>query len=483
MALPKLTYEDFKARISIQEVLQDAGYHLNRRDGLRYPSYVRLGSDGRRVSGDKFIVSANGMCCFQPPERKNYNIISFIKAHPHFFSDYRPGMSPDRLVNVVCHRLLNQPLEERQTRILDPVKERKPFTMMDYEFSSQRWHIARFLIARGIGKSTQEAFEPYMKVSYKKRDDGKQFGNLSFPLTIPGNKAVVGMELRGFPNKEGKTTFKGMATGSDATHGLWIANPSGRPLNTVRSIYWFESAYDAMSYYQLNSRNDSLYDATFISTSGSPSKEQFQGVFREAPQAEHHLCFDRDRAGQLFAVNFALTKSRNNFTTVITDDGILKVSDMKNNYEFRMDDFNFDAIAKELGIEEAVPYPSEWQPYVDSIVHKDDVLSGEAVLLVGEAGKAYGRYESLCEEYYSSSHSGLVCKEDLNELGEQLREAKQQYLAEMKKVFPIWPTVERRIIYEPCDPRYKDWNDQLRDIPKQEESAEIKEERQGGLKR
>ena len=46
---------------------------------------------------------------------------------------------------------------------------------------------------------------------------------------------------------------------------------------------------------------------------------------------------------------------------------------MKDSYEFRMDDFNFDAIAKELGIEEAAPYPSEWQPYVDSIVHKDDV--------------------------------------------------------------------------------------------------------------
>ena len=217
--------------------------------------------------------------------------------------------------------------------------------------------------------------------------------------------------------------------------------------------------------------------------SGSPSKEQFQGVFREAPQAEHHLCFDRDRAGQLFAVNFALTKSRNHFTTVITDNGILKVSDMKDSYEFRMDDFNFDAIAKELGIEEAAPYPSEWQPYVDSIVHKDDVLSGEAILLVGEAGKAYDRYESLSEECYSSSQSGLVCKEELDELRKQLHEAKQKYLAEMKKIFPVWPTVERKIIYEPCAPRYKDWNDQLRDIPKQEESAEIKEERPGGLKR
>ena len=32
----------------LQDVLIDAGYHLNRRDGLRYPSYVRLDSEGRR---------------------------------------------------------------------------------------------------------------------------------------------------------------------------------------------------------------------------------------------------------------------------------------------------------------------------------------------------------------------------------------------------------------------------------------------------
>jgi hypothetical protein len=77
-----LTYDDFKNRVNIQDLLVDAGYQLNRRDGLRYPSYVRIGSDGRRVHGDKFIVTANGLCCFQPPERKNYNVISFIKEHP-----------------------------------------------------------------------------------------------------------------------------------------------------------------------------------------------------------------------------------------------------------------------------------------------------------------------------------------------------------------------------------------------------------------
>ena len=39
--MAELTYEDYKRRLSIQELLVDAGYRLNRRDGLRYPSYVR----------------------------------------------------------------------------------------------------------------------------------------------------------------------------------------------------------------------------------------------------------------------------------------------------------------------------------------------------------------------------------------------------------------------------------------------------------
>ena len=49
--MAELTYDDFKNKLSIQNVLIDAGYTLNRRDGLRYPSYVRLDSEGRRIRG------------------------------------------------------------------------------------------------------------------------------------------------------------------------------------------------------------------------------------------------------------------------------------------------------------------------------------------------------------------------------------------------------------------------------------------------
>lgn len=128
-----LTYDDFLQRLNIQDILIDAGYHLNKRDGLRYPSYVRMDSEGRRIRGDKFIVMPNGKCCFKAQEQKVYNIISFIKEYPQFFAEYRAGVSPDRLVNLVCNRLLNHPIEERSTRIIQPKRDVKPFDITDYE--------------------------------------------------------------------------------------------------------------------------------------------------------------------------------------------------------------------------------------------------------------------------------------------------------------------------------------------------------------
>ena len=82
-----LTYDDFLQRLNIQDILIDAGYHLNKRDGLRYPSYVRMDSEGRRIRGDKFIVMPNGKCCFKAQEQKVYNIISFIKEYPQVMPD------------------------------------------------------------------------------------------------------------------------------------------------------------------------------------------------------------------------------------------------------------------------------------------------------------------------------------------------------------------------------------------------------------
>ena len=56
----ELTYSDFLQRLDIRDVLLDAGYRQNRRFGLRLPSFVRTDSEGRRIRGDKFIITQQG---------------------------------------------------------------------------------------------------------------------------------------------------------------------------------------------------------------------------------------------------------------------------------------------------------------------------------------------------------------------------------------------------------------------------------------
>ena len=109
MSVNDLSYQDYLDRINIQEVLLHAGYTLNRRDGMRYPSFVRIGSDGCRIHGDKFIVTQNGNTCFRPPEQKSYNVISLIKSFPSMFKEHVGSSNPDHLVNEVCRNILNIP--------------------------------------------------------------------------------------------------------------------------------------------------------------------------------------------------------------------------------------------------------------------------------------------------------------------------------------------------------------------------------------
>ena len=310
--MAKLTYDDFKQRLNIQEVLVDAGYTLNRRDGLRYPSYVRLDSTGRRIHGDKFIVTANGQCCFQPPTHKNYNIIGFIKEHPEMFSDYTPGMDKDRLVNLVCNRLLNNPIEDRETKIVTERQQQADFNLEDYtlhkfEGGDKNTHkpFYPYFKSRGLNLATQFAFRKDFFIAERQGTDGKVYRNLAFPMTIPGkDETIVGLEERGRKKPDG-TSYKGIAKGSNASEGLWLSSPEATKLQDAKRVFIFESAYDAMAFHQLLMGKDSNLDAqakkelshgVFASTGGNPSSRQLEGLIQTAKDATFHVGFDMDDA-------------------------------------------------------------------------------------------------------------------------------------------------------------------------------------------
>lgn len=317
MANGELTYDDFLQRLTIQDVLIDAGYHLNKRDGLRYPSYIRTDSNGTRIRGDKFIVTANGKCCFQPPEQKLYNLISFIKAFPEKFAEHRSGVSPDRLVNLVCNRLLNQPIADRPLRIIQPRQNSNPFNLNDYDIHrfdvKDRETHKRFypyFKNRGIDIFTQRAFADHFFLATRHRTDGLSYANLAFPLVLPKDPdRIVGLEERGRPKMDGSGSYKGKAEGSNSSEGLWIANFSGEPLSMAGGVAWFESAYDAMSFYQIH--RESFKDnpelagkSVSVSTGGTPTDMQIRGMLSVTPDINHYLCFDNDSAGRMFVKKF-----------------------------------------------------------------------------------------------------------------------------------------------------------------------------------
>lgn len=453
MGAGELTYNDFLSRLSIQDVLLDAGYHVNRRDGLRYPSYVRLDSEGRRVRGDKFIVTRNGQCCFQPPHQKLYNVISFIKAHPQMFAEYRAGMQTDRLVNLVCNRLLNNPVAEREAKIIQPKQDVSPFDIDNYDIhrfnpqdrESQKKFYSYFK-NRGIDLYTQYAFHRHFCLATKHREDGMRYTNLAFPMALPeGAEKVVGLEERGRPLSDGSSTFKGKAEGSNSSAGLWIASPAKTPLAEAADVYWFESAYDAMAYYQLNQKqNKELRKAVFISTGGNPTKEQTRGVLMLTRPAKQHICFDSDAAGRLFA----------------------------------------DNLKEELyrAVRASVEPTPERKPYLDTVREGRDLSWGDIDLLPEAAQQSYARYESAYEEALSMRSSGLCHPDDIQGQVDEMNGYYKEFRGHLREFLGLSPENDTSFVRELPGGSCKDWNEQLLTEMKMQASAgeqqEVEQEHQ-----
>ena len=459
--MSQLTYDDYKARLNIQDVLVEAGYTLNRRDGLRYPSYVRLDSTGHRIRNDKFIVSGNGQCCFQPPVMKNYNIISFIKEHPEMFRDYTAGMDKDRLVNLVCCRLLNVPVEERNSRTVAALPPLEPFRSEEYKLhqfkgddrESQKPFYPYFH-QRGLDLSSQYAFRHAFVLASRETKSGNVLRNLAFPMTIPGNPdKIVGFEERGRKGKDGKS-YKGMARGSNASEGMWLASPEHTDLKNAKRVFIFESAYDAMAFYQMLTGKDSelsfkekkeLKNAVFASTGGNPSARQLEGLMRTARDARFHLCFDMDEAGIKFTEQFKALARREE----IPEKHIIREEPSQG-----FKDFN-DELLDRIRVRQHPLYDANvsdsMKAYVDSFRKGDELPTIKEILhpsifddehvnlLPKPLLKRFDEYVSAKEEALELCSSPLVAPEDKGDAVHLCSEAYKAFKLEMCKELNITP--------------------------------------------
>ena len=446
----ELTQDDFLQRIDIRDVLLDAGYRQNRRFGLRLSSFIRTDSEGKRIRGDKFVITQHGKCCCQPPRQKEYNVVSFIKEHPALFAEYREGIDPNRLVNLVCSRLLNIPVRGCEVQTVPAKQDIRPFDIADYDlqhFNPQNKEVQKMFYPyfrnRGINLSTQYAFHRHFCLATRCGADGATYTSLAFPLTLPkGDGTVVGFEERDCVSMDGSGNYQGKTEEGNANEGLWIANPAGIPLAEAKHIYWFGSACDAMAYYQIHqAQNQELRKAVFISTSGKAIEKRMRGILELTIPARQHICFDNTREG----ANFTWDLQKEIYRSV------------------------------RFAIEET----PDRKPYLDSIPDGGDLTHGEFYLLPkGGLQEICIRFDAELEEAASMRSSGLCAPEDVQDQINTTNKCYREYREKLREFLGIDKEHDVAITCESPDYHYMNWNEQLLAEQKQEESVGQNQERE-----
>lgn len=438
-------------RLNVQDILSYAGYKFIRKDGFKYPCFQRIDNDGRRVRGDKFIITQGGKCCFQPPVMRSYNVISLIKEHPEMFPEGAQGLRGASLINAICRKLLNMDLTQQETvGFQDCFKPTKPFDISIYQLKRYDKDDAKnqsvfdaYFKNRGLGVRTQQAFKESFYIATHKLDNGKSITNLSFPLSIPGKEGVVGFEERSKVGLDGKSRYKGKARGSNGSEGMWIASPQKTKLSEAKRVFVFESAFDAMAFYQMLTGKDSnldakdkkeLQSAVFISTGGNPCYGQINGLINAAPKATFHLGFDNDMAGKQFEKNFR-------------------------------------GIAYKLSPVHPFNVSEDMKPFIETF--KDEIKSTDTLKKIGEEQynalpqdlkDLYLKYDTARKEEMQARYSPLLSLSEKDSATNKLHEAQNTFYTTLFEKLNIKEDQDLggvKIVREEPSEGYKDFNDEL----------------------
>ena len=241
-------------------------------------------------------------------------------------------------------------------------------------------------------------------------------------MRIPGKEqdGIVGLEERGLPRMDGSSGYKGKAAGSNSSEGLWIANLGKKPLSESSHVYWFESGYDAMAYYQLHKGDTNVKKGVFLSSGGNPTYRQFEGVLKEAKGAVHHLCFDEDLAGRQFVENFKQVASK--------------------------------LTSKREAIEE----------YRQSMKDESKPLSGNFDLLPDSLLVSYKKMETAQERYASEGRSPLTAPDEREELKKSSESATKEFMDKLNESLSS-DAADVKVEREVPSEGFKDWNEELLD--------------------
>ena len=313
-------YTTFKAKVGIDEIASYLGYKLDRRAGVgRYIEMCLRDGVGRKT--DSIIIShpndKSSQTYFHRNGSSGGDVISLIKENLNAFGVV--GETEYDMIDAVIDKFTGTDYTFKREYDLAKSASSKVFDSSRYVIEPAAEHfdsIMSYFRQRSIDEETVRVFLPYLvRVTDTKAEF--KYRNLAFPYSQPGSDTIEGCELRGYNG------FKMKAEGTNSSTAAWIADFSDGHDESVRNVYFFESGYDAMAFYQVNKSRIDLPISVFVSTGGSFSNMQIRKVTDYYAHARYWDCFDNDKAGILYGIRMEALLNRITLNIVTIDEGAI----------------------------------------------------------------------------------------------------------------------------------------------------------------
>ena len=357
--MAKVDFKSLKEKVGVDDIAYSLGYRVNRKAGLgKYLEMALVDERGKHI--DSIVIrhpkDKASQSYFRHNGRGGGDVIAFIMENIGSFSD--TGINEWDKLGHVLSRFADEPVEETSDgKYLERMGfKQEKFDPSRYEVQPITEHLKNgmnYMLPRGFSEETVKTFAPYIvRLMDKKSANFKDF-NLGFPYREPGKDEVVGYEIRGY-NK-----FKSKATGTNSTTAAWLVDMSSNenPM-AVRNVYFGESAYDIMAFWQANRLKLDKESSVFVSIGGTFSDLQLSNIMKYYERANAVDCFDNDIAGRIYSLRMASVLGGRHLNIVKTDDFVMVSADGK---EVKMshDDTTLAELSKHFRIPKRL---SQWKP-------------------------------------------------------------------------------------------------------------------------
>ena len=297
MADYKVDFQELKSKVGIDDVAYELGYRLDRKAGVGRYIEMALG-DGKEKRDAIIICNPHDKAAqrFFRRDGSKGDVVALIRENLHTF--HVSGKNDWQKIAKVLARFAHMP-EPEYREDFEYIKS----TGHTKDFDCSRYvvkpinpdKIPAIFDQRGLSDETVRTFAPFIRLIRDRKNENFDGYNIGFPYTNGENNQVRGYEMRGYGG------YKSKAAGNDSSSSAWVADLSGGNQQAVKNVFFCESAFDAMAFYQ---QNQSLLknDTALVSFGATFSDGQVQGVMKRFPNARPFDCFDNDLAGRIYGL-------------------------------------------------------------------------------------------------------------------------------------------------------------------------------------